>query len=261
MAKDNVLLFARKEIKYILSEEEYLALKEKISPYVTPDDYGQYTICNVYFDNDDFDLIRTSLSKPAFKQKLRVRSYGIPKEDGKVFFEIKKKYKGIVYKRRIKIPYEEFKNYVFEGVVPKGRENDRTFKEIAEFKKRYRLSPKVYLAYDREAYFAKDDPDFRITFDKNIRSRKENVLFEGGDENYELLKFEGKYIMELKATDAIPLWLVRILNGLGIYKRSFSKYGRVYLAEIQRSRENKSIIRHTDSAIYPKNVKKENSYV
>ena len=232
MANDSILLFARKEIKYILTEEKYQAVKQKILPYVTPDDYGQYTICNVYFDNDNFDLIRTSLSKPKFKQKLRVRSYGIPTDDGKVFFEIKKKYKGIVYKRRIKIPYREFKDYIFNGVPPKGHVNDRTFKEIDNFKKQYDLVPKVYLAYDREAYFANDNPDFRITFDKNIRSRRKDVLYEGGDENYDLLRFEGKYIMELKAGDAIPLWLVRILNSVGVFKGSFSKYGRVYLSGI-----------------------------
>ena len=118
MANDNILLFARKEVKFVLNSREYERIKAAIAPYVLKDEFGEYTICNVYFDNDDDTLIRTSLDKPRFKQKLRLRSYGIPSDSDKVFLEIKKKYAGVVYKRRIKIAYSQAKEYVYGGKIP-----------------------------------------------------------------------------------------------------------------------------------------------
>ena len=99
--------FERYEKKYFLTPAGQKALLQTIAPYIKMDFYGKYTICNLYYDTPDWRLIRASLAKPVYKEKLRVRSYGVPAPDGKVFAELKKKYKGVVYKRRITVPAAE----------------------------------------------------------------------------------------------------------------------------------------------------------
>jgi len=229
MEKGKILLFKRSEKKYLLTQEKYDMLIDRIAEYTVPDIYGQYSIFNIYYDTDDFSLIRHSLDGPTFKEKFRIRSYGLPKADQTVFLEIKKKYKGVVYKRRIVVPYSAAMAYLVEGVKPEIPENEQsTFKEIDYLLKSKGLKPKMFLAYDRFAYVAKDDKEFRITFDYNIRSREDALDFNYGDGG-DLLLEKGQYLMELKAHEALPMWLVKILDELKIYPQSFSKYGRVYI--------------------------------
>lgn len=229
MEKGGILLFKRSEKKYLLTQEQYDRLISRISEYTVPDVYGQYSIFNIYYDTDDFSLIRHSLDGPRFKEKFRIRSYGLPKADQKVFLEIKKKYKGVVYKRRIVVPYSAARAYLIDGIPPEIPENEiATFKEIDYLIKSKGLKPKMFLAYDRFAYVAKDDKDFRVTFDYNIRSREDALDFAYGDGGDKLLA-DGEYLMELKAHEALPMWLVKILSELKIYPQSFSKYGRVYI--------------------------------
>ena len=128
-------------------------------------------MANIYFDTDEYDLIRKSLEKPIYKEKLRLRAYGIPSENSDTFIEIKKKFNGVVYKRRIKSEYSMAKDYLYNGISDKKFETQHIFMEIEYMMKLYKLHPKVYIAYDRRAYFGKEDPEFRVTFDNNIVSR------------------------------------------------------------------------------------------
>lgn len=234
--QESILLFERKEKKYLLTEEKYIALCEKLKEHTTEDIYGQYTVCNTYFDTDDYSLIRKSLEAPYFKEKLRLRSYGIPKSEQLVFLEIKKKYKGVVYKRRIQIDYNSAVNYLQNGIIPKLSPKElSTFKEIDYFYKTNNLKPKVYLAYDRMALISNENKDFRITFDYNVRSRNKDADLSYGDYGDNLLS-DGNRIMELKTTSAFPIWLVKILSELKIYPVSFSKYGRVYINIMKNKR-------------------------
>lgn len=228
MENRNGLFFQRTEKKYLLTKEQADSLLFACREHTTQDVYGKYTICNIYFDTDDFSLIRYSLEKPAFKQKLRLRSYGIPTADQKVFLELKKKYKGVVYKRRIKQSYQDVTNYLNFGVIPAlSEEERRTMAEIDRFRKTNRLRAKVYLAYDRIALVDKENENFRITMDSDLRSRFDRVSFEEGD--FGDLYFEkDEKIMEIKIPDSVPIWFVRLLDELNIYPVSFSKYGRVY---------------------------------
>ena len=129
------------------------------------------SMANIYFDTDEYDLIRKSLEKPIYKEKLRLRAYGIQSENSDTFIEIKKKFNGVVYKRRIKSKYSMAKDYLYNGISDKKFETQQIFMEIEYMMKLYKLHPKVYIAYDRRAYFGKEDPEFRVTFDKNIVSR------------------------------------------------------------------------------------------
>lgn len=220
-------IFKRVEKKYLLSKEQYQAVLAGISEHMQPDKYGEITICNIYFDTEDSRLIQISIDKPVYKEKLRLRSYGLPKTpEDTVFLEIKKKYKGTVYKRRMAMTYENAKAYLHTGVLH-GNLIGNIPHEIDYMIHYWDISPKVFLAYERTAYFCPDNPNLRITFDKNIRSRYENVFFEYGDSGTALLP-ENTYIMEIKIPNAAPLWLAHILSQNNIFSCSFSKYGTVY---------------------------------
>lgn len=218
-------VFNRYEKKYLIPEDIYFELRQKLKPYMQEDQYGLHTICNIYYETPDSELIRRSIEKPVYKEKLRLRSYGIPTMDSKVFLEIKKKYKDIVNKRRIRLTLQEAYDYLEHGVRP--AKDSQILREIDFFLKRYPLERGIYLAYDRVALFGKQDLEFRVTFDRNIRSRRTNMGLEKGDKG-ELLLPEGYYLMESKILGATPIWFTEILSALAIYPVSFSKYGNIY---------------------------------
>jgi SPX domain protein involved in polyphosphate accumulation len=228
-------VFDRIEKKYLMDEEKFNQMLEALKPYMEIDAYGLHNIRNIYFDTDTDELIRTSLEQPVYKEKFRIRCYGQPTEETDIFMEIKKKYKGVTNKRRIGVKNQELTDYLERGIIPERiaakNPSGQIFREIDYMIKRYGLQPKLYLAYDRIALFGKEDSGFRVTFDQNIRSRRENLtLF--CDENTTLLMNEKKYLMEVKAAGAMPLWFVQILSELEIQKVSFSKYGNIYRKEV-----------------------------
>lgn len=166
-----------------------------------------------------------------YKEKLRLRSYGIPQDNDKVYLEIKKKWKGVVYKRRVSMTLEESNRYINHGIKP--TTDCQILREIDYFISFYKPNPKVYLAYDRMALYCMEDPNIRITFDKNIRSRNTNLDLANGDYGNYLLE-KDNYLMEIKVPGAYPLWLADILSKLEIYPKSFSKYGKVYITQLQK---------------------------
>lgn len=198
-----------------------------------PDDYNRkhefYTITNIYYDTNDNYLIRKSISKPNYKQKLRLRAYGIPKRDEKVFLEIKKKFCGTVNKRRTALQLSEAYDFVNTGIKPEWKDymNKQVMNEIEYMLKIYDLEPKLYLAYDRKAMFGKENRNLRITFDANIRSRRNDLKLESGDYGESLLESD-KWLMEVKTERSLPIWLVKLLSEYQIVRTSFSKYGNEY---------------------------------
>lgn len=227
--------FERKETKYLLSEEEYNLLLNNLKDYLIKDDYFKSNISNIYFDTESDDLIRESIDKPIYKEKVRLRSYGITSLNSNVFLEVKKKYKGIVTKRRISIKLKDFYLYLNNKEI---KDNSQIMKEIDYLFKYYNLIPKLFLAYDRESYKLIND-DIRITFDTNIRSRKEDLFLELGSSG-KLLFDKKMYLMEIKALGSYPLYLVNILSKCNIYPVSFSKYGSVY--KLSKESDNKCLI-------------------
>ena len=223
------LFFRRREKKYLLTDAQREAFEEKIRPYVVEDEYGRYTLSNLYFDDDCFESIRKSMEKPIFKQKMRLRAYGTPAPDERIFWELKKKYDKVGYKRRMETTPEEMKRYLSEGIPPK--DAGQTFRELDYVRKSQNLYPRIYLAYDRVAYYDKENPEVRITFDENIRYRWDRLDLTLGDEGCTLYDLEGLHLLELKVSGGMPLWLVRILSELQIYPVSFSKYGKIYEKE------------------------------
>lgn len=225
-------IFQRIEKKYLLDDDQYESFMRCIEPYMQLDEYGLSTICNIYYDTDHFDLIRRSIDKPVYKEKFRIRSYGVPRENSKVFLEIKKKYDGVVYKRREIMTLRQCQNYLMTGKIPEGKDS-QIMREIDYCIKYYDLKPALYLAYDREAYYGKQDKELRMTFDINIRSRQNDLDLAKGDAG-ELLLRSDQHLLEIKIPQAMPMWLVKIMNELEIYPVSFSKYGTIYSKSVSK---------------------------
>ena len=207
-----------------MQEKEFIL--EIMKPYMKLDKYGHSTIRNVYFDTDTFRLIRRSLEKPVYKEKLRIRSYKAAKENDNVFVELKKKYKSVVYKRRLVLAESQAWE-CFQKDIPLPV-SSQIANEIEYFRNYYKpLYPKVFISYEREAYETIDGSDFRVTFDENILYREDDFSFASGIYGTPILN-EGETLMEIKAPSAIPLWLGRKLAEMQIFKTSFSKYGLAY---------------------------------
>lgn len=219
-------IFKRHELKYLISAEQRAVIEQYLSEYMIPDEHGESTICNIYYDTDNFRLIRRSIEKPMYKEKLRLRSYGKSADDKIVYLELKKKYDGVVYKRRISLTCKEAVDFM-EGRTDL-KEDTQIGREIKYFIKYYEtLKPRVYLCYDRTAYFSSVNRDLRITFDRNILWRTEGLDLRNDHYGTDILK-EGQSLMEIKSGTAMPLWLVDIINKTGVRRSSFSKYGNAY---------------------------------
>jgi hypothetical protein len=237
-----IFVFNRYEKKYLMPQAIYQRLRERLVPYMQVDEYGLHTICNIYYDTADQLLIRRSIEKPPYKEKLRLRSYGIPTAESTVFVEIKKKYQDVVNKRRIALTLQQAYDYLDRGVRPPAE--GPILRELDCLLERYPLHRGLFLAYDRVAMVGREDPEFRVTFDRRIRSRRTDLALERGDGG-ELLLPEGWALMETKVLGATPLWFTRILSELALYPVSFSKYGSIYCRE-QGGAEPLAALRHRE---------------
>ena len=218
--------FQRYEIKYLLTQPQKQAILRAMQPYMKLDKYGRTTIRNIYYDTESYRLIRRSLEKPAYKEKLRIRSCQTAGPDDPVFVELKKKYKSVVYKRRLTLPESQAMTCFRYGLPLPVR--SQIAGEIEYFRSLYQgLRPAVFLSYEREAFYAPDGSEFRVTFDENILYREQD--FSLGSEPYGIpLLGAGQTLMELKTAGGLPLWMAHELNRLGVRRTSFSKYGAAY---------------------------------
>jgi len=225
--------FKRNEIKYIVNAGQKRALLKAIGEKIYPDDYARYTICNLYCDTPDSRLIRKSIEKPAYKEKMRIRSYGQAKATDPVFVELKKKYQGIVYKRRMTMLEQDSWSYFNQQHA----QPSQIEKEMIYFLQYYKtIRPMMYIAYDREAYSGKTDEGLRITFDDRILWRTSDLNLCSEVYGQPLLE-EGESVLEIKVSNAMPLWLTMALSENKIYKTSFSKYGKAYKAKINKEQQ------------------------
>ena len=225
----------RDEKKYMFSREKYNELMKRLEGRLDPNEFPNSKILNIYFDTDSYDLAIRSIQKPIYKEKIRLRSYNVPNEDSKLFLELKKKYKGVVGKRRIAISKSQYDEYLKYGTIT-DVENKQIFEEIDYAFKRYSLKPKVMVAYDREAYYIKENHEIRITFDFNLRSRTTDVDLFMGDAGKKFFEND-TVILEIKSCEAIPIWLAKTLNELEIYPTSFSKYCEIYKKQVLQRKE------------------------
>jgi len=221
------MTFARVEIKYLLDRKQRDQILSAMAEYMKPDDFGKTSIRNIYYDTESYRLVRHSIEKPPYKEKLRIRSYGSLKDpSGNVFVELKKKYDGTVYKRRLSARWAAAVEWLA------GRADSlpdtQIAREIEYLRDHYEtLRPAVYLSYDRQAYYGKDNRELRITFDENILARTDRTSLLYEPCGTPLIRRD-QALMEVKADGGYPMWLVKALSAAGARKVSFSKYGTAY---------------------------------
>lgn len=255
-------VFKRKEIKYLLSSEERNALLPILEAHMEPDAFAHSSISNLYYDTPDFRMVRRSLEKPMYKEKLRLRSYGTPENTSTVFPEIKKKAMGIVYKRRISLPYQEAVSFLSGQQIASTDTCDGTTQQIAStdtcdgttrqilheldwmLASYENLSSRVFLSYERDSYKGISDPSLRLTLDQDILFRTDRLDLREGAFG-ETILLPDQTLMEVKISNAAPLWLAQALSEIGIFPVSFSKYGRAYERICRDPRWRKEMNEHT----------------
>ena len=220
-------VFKRYEKKYMLTADQEKKLLEAVDGRMIMDQYGEHIICNIHFDDDIFSLTRHSLDKPLYKEKLRLRTYGVPEDENHTaFVEIKKKFDGVVYKRRVSMKLKTAEKYLYEGIHPK--KDSQILREIDWFLKLHApVKPKVVLTYKRRAFYEKDFPDFRMTIDRDITCRYDDLDLKHGVKGEKLLA-DGISLLEIKIPGIMPLWMSKLLSELKIFPASFSKVGTYY---------------------------------
>lgn len=221
--------FERKETKYTMDEPTFRAFQAELAERLQVDEYGMHTIMSLYFDTPGFQMIRHSMEKPAYKEKFRIRSYGVPTMADTVFLESKKKIAGIVYKRRIPVKYQTCCEWLAgTGNFPGNTEAPQITRELQWLLAQYpQIAPQVMIAYDRLSYFYEADPGFRVTFDQRIRYRRENLDLQAGSAGSPVAP-ETAVLMEVKALGAYPLWFAQLLTKYRLHKSSFSKFALTY---------------------------------
>ncbi len=244
-------VFKRYELKYMLTTEQKEIVLNEIEPYMQLDKYKRTTIRNIYFDTENHQLIRHSIEKPAYKEKLRTRSYSQATGESTVFVELKKKHENVVYKRRLPLRETDATAWL-SGKIP-CPVNTQISREIDYFIHFYpHLQPTIFLSYERQAYFDKSGSDFRITFDENILCRQNDIDLCSTAYGQPILN-ENKVLMELKCSGGIPLWMAHLLSRERIYKTSFSKYGVAYSTLISPNTIKKSFPPHKENTVYGSN--------
>ena len=227
--------FQRREVKFLVSAEQLAALLPIVHEHMNADAYcldgKEYGIYNIYYDTPDNLLIRRSIEKPYFKEKLRLRSYYSPASpDASVFLEVKRKIGGIVTKRRVAMTLAEAEAYIQSRVKPHYERfiDKQVMREMDVFLNFYdSVQPRQYISYQRAAFFGKEDPDFRLTFDRDITARRSDLTLAKESYGSKLIRPDQR-IMEVKVPGAFPMWITEALSELEIRRTSFSKYGTAY---------------------------------
>ncbi|WP_251159310.1 polyphosphate polymerase domain-containing protein [Caniella muris] len=222
----NLTRFERIEKKYPLDRGAMVALERILEGRLEPDPWGASTVSNVYYDTCDLALARRSLAKPPYKEKLRVRSYGPTGPDDTVFVELKKKWRGVVYKRRIAATEARAALWLSGGPAPplEGRADAQVAAEVERFMADCPVRPAMVVAYERHSLVDPGDGGLRVTFDENLRWRRDRLRLSAGSHGEALLDGD-RVLMEVKVCGAMPLWLSRALGEVGARPSSFSKYG------------------------------------
>jgi len=227
-------IFIRDERKYLISSSKGAVLQALLNKHMEIDHSGEYLVQNIYFDNENWDVIRESMEKPFYKEKLRLRYYNQFNSASTGYLELKKKFDGIVYKRRIAFALNKIKTgSVCEIVL---EDNSQISREIGYFIQNKSVSEKIHVAYKRIAFNGIEEKDFRVTFDRDVNFHivRPDTAFSGrpcfnfhSDYSRQVLN-QNQIIMEIKAAGAVPLWFSKTLSELKIFPASFSKVGICY---------------------------------
>lgn len=241
-------VFERKEIKYVISYQKWKNLLHELEPFMKLDKYGKHLITNIYYDTQTWYLIRHSMSRPVYKEKVRLRSYGVPTEREQVFMELKKKYKGVVYKRRTDLRLNQAERFLAHEPVTAAHINRQIMHEFEAVLNTYPdLKPAMYLSYERMAYVGKEDDSVRITFDQDILYRTDDLSLMAGSYGESILQ-QNELLMEIKISGGMPIWLANILSENQIFPSKFSKYANAYKKYLEK--QSSTPIKKNEKEVY-----------
>ena len=224
---ESINIFKRQELKFILTDEQVAAMNTLFNNHLQPDTYSDYLVQSIYFDTENWDIIRASIEKPIYKEKMRLRCYGIPGQNSTMFLELKKKYRGVVHKRRISFPVEELSRRTAREIA--ATSTSITGRELNKHFETYPVSEKVHISYRRKAY--SDGNDLRITCDTDLKFRTNELDYQNPNDGLDIIS-KTLTIMEIKTLGGMPMWLAQALSKLRIFPTSFSKYGVGYKKHI-----------------------------
>jgi hypothetical protein len=239
-------IFKRYEKKYLVTQEQVAAFQDVFQPRTEPDQYGEYLVQNLYYDTESWDIMRASVESPCYKEKMRLRCYGLIDRETIFFLELKKKYKGIVYKRRTAIPAKELYDRTVRDIV--SEETSQISRELDFYLLSNAVSERIYISYQRTAFTGTENKNLRITFDTDIRYRINALDFSSRDGEHSLLAPD-IMLMEIKTPDIIPLWLARALSEHGIFPTPFSKAGICYTRHISGQPANTNTNTNTEKKV------------
>jgi len=225
-------IFKRYEKKYLITHDQAQAIESTLAQYMELDKFGTYWVQNLYFDTENWDVINTSMEKPFYKEKLRMRCYGVPEPESNVFLELKKKYDGVGYKRRVAFPLESLYGRNLADVLTEVGDNTQIARELSYYLQTTPVTEKMQLTYRRTAYADQLGLGLRITFDTDIRYRLDYLDFANPNEGHEIVP--DHILMEVKTTNNFPLWLAHVFSENNIFRTSFSKYGTCFTDYQQR---------------------------
>lgn len=236
----------RYEHKYLLTVEKYIQIRSVLSSYMLLDPYNVsgacYTVGNIYYDTQNDSAAKRSLSKSGGREKIRLRAYGVPEPEDNVYLETKKRSSGTVYKTRAVLPLSEASRFLSTGSPPSKEYTDKqALGELTYYLLKHKLEPKVYIAYDRIAYFEKENPNLRICFDTNIRTRRHSLDLSAGSFGIPLLE-KNTWLMEIKSAGKLPSWLNALLEKYKIIECDFSKYGAEYQKFVKQHQKKEEIV-------------------
>lgn len=234
-----VTSFKRIEKKYLLTRMQQERLMERIAFRLRPDEYGRSTVISLYLDTPDRRIIRASIEAEDYKEKLRLRSYGPAKPESTVFLELKKKFGGVVYKRRVGMTLTQAEMYLQTGICPVRSQMMAEIDWAMCFWQR--PCGAMLVACEREAWFDDQHPDLRLTFDRSIRARENALRLDCGSAGTLLLP-KDIILLEIKTAGAMPLWLASALDGESILPCSFSKYGAAYIRSLENAKRDFNVL-------------------
>ena len=265
-------IFERREKKFLVEQQRLESFLNKIHTHLTPDERGVTKVSSLYYDTPENTLISRSLEKPVYKEKLRIRAYGEVSSDSIVFVELKKKFKGIVYKRRFGCALNDSYAFMQNG---KGMSDTflcsqemqgqtmsdttlakRNYLEVKACKNRYRkLEPKMLIVTNRLALYTNDGSGVRLTIDFQPCFDSQNLKLDSQAPHQSLID-EDVCILEIKSANALPMWMIEAMSEARIRPQSFSKYGHAFkISKEVNMAKGSEMAKSNVSGVYPKHAR------
>jgi len=226
---------ARYEFKYLVKPEEEAFIRQVAQMYCAPDAYGvngKYTVSSLYFDTWDWLTAMQTVEGQRNRFKLRIRTYGFTPEDP-VFLENKGRVGTSILKQRALMAREHVRDLCRGEPPPPGgfpalkaaHQDDLVrFRDRMDF---LDMRPRLWVAYEREAYGSHYGDGARLTFDSELRVQppSHDDPFVPDDACWQSVALDGpQVIVEMKFNGAFPFWMQRIVHGLELKRVSCSKY-------------------------------------